>query len=326
MSRTPTTVHSRRDALKWAALAGAAAFLPGRTAMADEPAPASAPQGSGFYRLKVGELACALVSDGSFAMDPAMLLPKAGPEAIEAAARAAFVSAKQVPVQVNAFVIDAPGGAVLVDTGCGDAFGPATGRLAANLARLGIAPEKVRTVVLSHAHGDHSGGLSAFPAAEIAISEAEHAFWTGTAEMPRSLLAADMRKGMTAGIQAALAAVKGRLRIVKPDAEIAPGISLVPASGHTPGHVAVRIASGADTLLYLSDVLHLPALQLVHPDWHVSFDVDPAEAAATRAKILDMAAADRLRLSGSHLPFPSNGHLTKAAGGGYGWVPGVWEW
>jgi hypothetical protein len=75
----------------------------------------------------------------------------------------------------------------------------------------------------------------------------------------------------------------------------------------------------------VTDAAHHVALNLPHPDWHVAFDTDPVQAAKTRRAILDRAAADRVMVSGAHIPFPAVGHV-KAVGRGFEWVPTVWEW
>lgn len=71
--------------------------------------------------------------------------------------------------------------------------------------------------------------------------------------------------------------------------------------------------------------MHFPAVQLRHPDWQIAWDVDPLAAARTRGRILDRAVADRVLVAGSHIPFPSLGHVCKARQG-YEWEPVIWDW
>jgi len=97
----------------------------------------------------------------------------------------------------------------------------------------------------------------------------------------------------------------------------------VPAPGHTPGHMAVRVSSGSDQVLIWGDVVHVAALQFARPDWSIAFDTDQNQAAATRKRVFDMAASDRLLVAGMHLPFPGVGYVTRR-GEAYAFVPQLW--
>jgi hypothetical protein len=61
-----------------------------------------------------------------------------------------------------------------------------------------------------------------------------------------------------------------------------------------------------------------------HPDWQAAFDLDGAAAVATRKRLFDRAAADRMLVTGYHFPFPAYGHLIKTATG-YEHVPVEWQ-
>jgi len=98
------------------------------------------------------------------------------------------------------------------------------------------------------------------------------------------------------------------------------GIIAVAAPGHTVGHTMVRISSAGSELLLWGDIVHNAALQFPEPDRSIVFDHDPAMAIASREKVFDMVASDRLLFAGSHLPFPGLGHAAKASSG-YTYVP-----
>lgn len=330
MSVQTQTNVSRRRALQAVAAGGLLSMFAGaRPAVAalrqDQPLPDADLQGAGFYRTNVGDIELTLISDGGFSMVPGQLFPKVGSADIESAAKSAHISAQQVAGHVNSLLIRTGGDVVLIDAGCGNAFGPAAGKLVRNLARAGVKPADVTHVVITHAHPDHIGGIGAFSSSKVFISEPELKFWRNGAPMPDSLLPDDFRQGMTAGANAAIDSLGDRLAAVAAGAEVAPGVSLIPAFGHTPGHVAVRVASGAEQFIYLTDAVHLPALQWQHPEWHVLFDADPAMAAATRKKILDMVSADGVRVAGAHLPFPAIGFVDRS-GDRFAWVPEIWTW
>ena len=103
-----------------------------------------------------------------------------------------------------------------------------------------------------------------------------------------------------------------------------PASSTLPAPGHTPGHTVFAIHSGDQSLLVLGDTAQHPAVFARHPDWQAAFDIDGDAAVATRKKLFDRAAADRMLVTGYHFPFPACGHLIKTANG-YEHVPVEWQ-
>jgi len=105
---------------------------------------------------------------------------------------------------------------------------------------------------------------------------------------------------------------------------VLPGVKAVALYGHTPGHTGFMISSGGQTLFMWTDVVHLPGLQLAHPEAGLAFDVDGEQGKASRLRALDMAASDRLMVAGIHLDFPTFGHVRRA-GGGYAFEPMVWS-
>jgi glyoxylase-like metal-dependent hydrolase (beta-lactamase superfamily II) len=114
------------------------------------------------------------------------------------------------------------------------------------------------------------------------------------------------------------------VRPFKPGAEVAPGIVSIPAYGHTPGHSAFAIHSGAESLLVMSDTVRNPYLFARHPDWQPIFDMDGPQAVAARRRMLDQAASDRMFVEAYHFPFPACGHIVKTATG-YDLVPVEWQ-
>ena len=87
--------------------------------------------------------------------------------------------------------------------------------------------------------------------------------------------------------------------------EVAPGILAQDTNGHTPGHTAFVVASGSGKVLIQADVTagYAP-LVVANPTWQVGGDMDGTQAEATRRKLYDMLAADRMLVSGYHFPFP----------------------
>ena len=106
--------------------------------------------------------------------------------------------------------------------------------------------------------------------------------------------------------------------------KVVTGITAIDASGHTPGHTAFVIASGNAKMMYVADTTIIPVLFASNPEWKVLFDMDADKAVATRKRILDMASADKIRLSFYHASFPATGYTAKE-GAGYRFVPAQWS-
>ena len=151
------------------------------------------------------------------------------------------------------------GAVTLVDTGFALEAGRRRGREqwftpADALPLLGIAPEAVTTVIITHAHWDHTGNLAQFPDAEIVMSQAEYDFWT-SAVARRRHFALHSETAEIALLTQAHAA--GRLTLTtRESTRLAPGIELVHVGGHTPGELIVSVADEAGTVILASDALH----------------------------------------------------------------------
>jgi glyoxylase-like metal-dependent hydrolase (beta-lactamase superfamily II) len=264
------------------------------------PAGAAAPGGP--YR--VGAFTVTPLRDGLFPLEPSMI-PAAGAQAGQALLKEAGLPAKgPSPEPVNAFLIRRGTRHWLLDAGCGTVFGPGFDRVTTALAAEGLRPDEIETVWLTHLHADHAGGLltpgrlARFPNAELVVQEREAAYWSDAGARASAPAAVSP---MFETAQAVLGAYAGRLRRVSGEAELAPGIRALPLPGHTPGHMGVLVADGSESLLIWGDIIHSRLLQMPHPDWTVIWDTDPAEAVATRRRLLDRAAAEGFRVAGMHL-------------------------
>ena len=324
------TMLHRRSAMALGLAAPAAAILP-TPARAQGTAPA---QGAGFYGFRLGDMSCAVVSDGNVAMEVPVAQVFAGnapPDEVDRLLTQQFLPTNRATLHFNAVFIDTGRNKVLIDSGCAGSFGPTAGKLAANLKAAGVEPGAIDTVIISHAHPDHHGGMLtaegglAFPKARILITETEHAFWTGPADLAKSAAPADMKQGIIDSARQHLAALKDRLELVQPERELVPGLTGLATPGHTPGHLSFLLASGSQQLFITSDVVHQYGTALPHPEWKVGFDTDPDLASETRRKVLERVAADRLPVLAYHFPFPGLGHVGRA-GEGFGWEPVIWSW
>lgn len=286
----------------------------------------------GYYHYAIGDAEVWPISDGAMTMPlPDGLVRNASMAEIKAALRAAFLPEDKFTIHFTPVVIRAGGKTVLIDTGNGaGAFAAskgAVGRFATNLGAAGIDPGAIDLVVISHFHGDHVNGLlgadgtPVFRNAEVLVPEPEWAFWMDDGAMSR----ADGRvKENFANCRRVFATGLNReVRQYAWDDEVAPGLRAVAAPGHTPGHTAFTLTSDGQSLFIQSDITNNPALFATHPGWHLMFDLDAAEAEATRRKVYDMLATERMRVQGFHYPFPANGFIARD-GDGYRVVPAPW--
>jgi glyoxylase-like metal-dependent hydrolase (beta-lactamase superfamily II) len=250
--------------------------------------------------------------------------PTIAPKLLEAS----FLPKDAIPTSVNEWLVNTGDKLVLVDTGTSNLFGPTLGRLAKHLAAAGIEPGAVDAIILTHMHPDHANGLLtpdkkvAFPNASVHVHETELGFWTSAEIAGR---APDDFKPFFEMARNAINpyAEAGKVTTFKDGGEVVPGMAVIAAPGHTVGHSMVRVSSQGRALLLWGDIVHNAALQFPEPDRAISFDTDQAMAIASRKRVFDMVANERLTIAGSHLPFPGIGHVAKAATG-YAYVPIEW--
>jgi glyoxylase-like metal-dependent hydrolase (beta-lactamase superfamily II) len=216
-------------------------------------------------------------------------------------------------------VLESGGGLVLLDTGAGP-LGPRTGQLPEALKAAGISPEQIGMVVLSHAHADHIGGLAEFPRARIVISRQEFDFWKNSGIRDRLGSGSVYRNAMIETVirdwfERYLLPLESRLELVEFGTEVAPGMTILAAPGHTPGHAAILAQEGGEKVLFAADAFTL-AEHIPQPEWTSSFDLDPELLFRTRRRLLDLAAAEECRVIHYHIG--SVGRVVRR-GSGYAW-------
>ena len=175
------------------------------------------------------------------------------------------------------------------------------------MAAAGIDSKDVKTIVISHFHGDHIFGLMAkdnaqmFPDVEIIVPAAEMKWWTQSVDaIPKA------RQGLAQRIQATFPTWKN-VKPIDGEADVAPGIRAIPAHGHTQGHTAHLISSGGRQLLVTADATNIQALFVKNPEWQAAFDHVPDQAVETRKKLFDRAIADKAMVAGYHWGLPNVG-------------------
>lgn len=222
---------------------------------------------------------------------------------------------------VNCFLLRGPDYTALVDCGSQDKMGPTCGRLFENLAAAGVRPDEVDYILLTHAHPDHSCGLTdvatgarLFPNATVIANAKEIGHWFSDAEMEK----ADERKKLRyfSWAREQIGPYRdGRVRTFVDGEEVLPGITAAECAGHTPGHTAYVVNSRGQKMVIWGDLVHIPEIQLRRPDVAMIFDYDPDMAIRTRSELLGRILSEDMLVAGMHIHFPGFGWLLKDGNG-----------
>lgn len=205
-------------------------------------------------------------------------------------------------IHINCYLVRGRGRTILIDAGAGG-FKQWGGKLKANLALAGVHPCDIDSILLTHAHPDHVGGLldasgdMSFPHAELVVHQQEVSFWEDDSHLSR---ASERARGNFLLARKVFEAYREKMRTFT-DNEVLPGISAMPLRGHTAGHSGYRLESEDRSLLVWGDIVHFPQIQIARPDVSIAFDQDPLLSAATRSKLLDVVSSDNLLIAGMHL-------------------------
>jgi len=199
----------------------------------------------------------------------------------------------------NCLLIEIGGRRVLVETGNGDKFSPKLKELYGidhdrsilhALAEIGVEPESIDVVVMTHLHFDHSGGATraagaglapTFPRARHVVQRRElEAALHPHARNRASYLAENLGPLYDAGL---IEAVDGEVEVV-------PGVRVMPTPGHTPGHQSVLIDGGGEKAVFLGDVV--PTAVHVPLPWIMGYDLDVEATLASKQRLYERASAE----------------------------------
>lgn len=285
---------------------------PAPAPVVETPAIAPIPASADVHPFTIGVFQAASLRDGALSTpnDNKTLAVNKTKADVDALLAANSLPTDMLDLSVQPMLVKTTDKVLLFDTGAGKLFGPTMGKLPATLSTAGVDPASVTDIFISHAHGDHVGGLAttdgalAFPNAAIHFSANEWAAMKGNAQMT-----------------SLVTLITPKVVEFQPGADIVPGVKAVDIKGHTPGHSGYLVTSGDQSLLYIGDSAHHSVISVQQPDWTIQFDSDAPTAQASRKQMIADAAASGQRIYAVHFPFPGLGKFTaNAAGDGYVWT------
>ncbi|KQY16765.1 MBL fold metallo-hydrolase [Rhizobium sp. Root73] len=266
-----------------------------------------------FAQIRIGRFTVTALTDGYADMPYDYFPGRSAPE-VEKAANAQFTARPSgVRFLFNQYLVEDGQRRVLIDAGAAGSIGQ-TGQLPQALAALGLKPDQIDAVIVTHMHQDHMGGLvlggkNNYPNAEVYIDRRDVTHWTDPAK----------RNGAPDFLQPSFKMAEDvvrlypRLQAIDGEREISPGISIVDLTGHTPGHIGVRIEDGGKSLIMVSDMI----FPVVHPaatDVFFLFEQDQAAAKAMRDRFFPLAASEGALIAATHMPFPGLGRVAADRG------------
>lgn len=230
---------------------------------------------------------------------------------------AKYVPSGKAPSATMTFLVKLGSDVILIDAGNGND----ASQLLPGLKEVGVTPEQVTLILISHMHGDHIGGLvkdgaKVFPAARILSSKVDYDFWLN----PQHAGLFPERRANFEQAQHIFRIYASASETFAFGSEVSPGIQALDSRGHTPGHTSFLLESDGEKILFWGDLAHAAALQFPRPDLNARYDMNQADAIASRAKFMEQAVTEKLTIAGVHLPFPAVGSVEKAAEGGYRFI------
>jgi glyoxylase-like metal-dependent hydrolase (beta-lactamase superfamily II) len=261
------------------------------------------------WQFKLGDFRCIAIRDGGHLGSSDFLFCNAPEHEVAEALQRHGLEADQLKSSWTCLLVDTGEKTLLVDTGIGSGV-PDGGTLVSQLAQEGYAAENIDLVFLTHGHPDHIGGCTddngqlVFSQARYLMGKIEYGFWTSEENL------STLSEGMARFARKNLPAIQERVQLVEGGEEVLPGIQVIEAFGHTPGHTGLEIQSQGEILLHLADAA-LHELHIEHPEWYAPVDMQPEQMVATRHKLLERAATSSAQVLFYHFDFPGIGYISQ---------------
>ena len=280
-----------------------------------------------FYRFYIGDYEVTVINDGLNPFPPGFLAVNADEDDVTALLQDYHLPTNIVPFPMGTVVVNTGDRKVLLDTGAGTSsfirenMGENTGGLHPTLAMLGVPPEEITDVVLSHYHPDHVGGLQAdgslaFPNAQHHLPQIEWDFLQSDGIVDFLVPFVDFANEQLQPV----VANDGQLAFFGDEDEVVPGIQAVATLGHSIGHHSFIIESSGQQMLLTFDAITHPVFSLRSLDWVSAVDQIPDQTVETRRNLLARIVDEQLPVLAYHFPFPGIGMITRD-GDSYRFIP-----
>jgi glyoxylase-like metal-dependent hydrolase (beta-lactamase superfamily II) len=264
------------------------------------PAIAPFPASDDVHPFTIGDFQAAALRDGGLevANDTKTLAINKSKADVDAVLGANNLPTDKLSLSVQPLIVKTADKVMLFDTGAAGLFGPTLGMLPATMTSAGVDPAGVTDIFISHAHGDHIGGLVTAEGGLVHMSANEWAAMQADTQLTPIVVA-----------------INPRVVAFQPGADLVPGVKAVDIQGHTPGHSGYLVTSGDQSLLYIGDTMHHSVISVQQPDWTIAFDGDAPTAQASRRALIDSSAVSGQRIFAPHFPFPGLGRFTRTGDG-----------
>lgn len=272
-------------------------------------------------KLTVGNVEILALVDAQASVAAEQVFPGVSKEQWSAHCEHLMPDCATLPLTIPSFVVRSQGKTLMIDTGVGAKnrrFMP-NGRLPDAMAEAGVDSGSIDIVMCTHIHIDHVGWhttekqgvlVPTFPNATYVFHKPEYEFFIDPANAASAPWVADCVRPLDGKVE---------IELIDSEHKLTDDLTLLPTPGHTPGHVAISIMSAGEAAVLIGDVAHNPA-QLIETSWSPLFDMNPALAAESRAKLAQRIEDEGLLTIAGHFAHPGFGRLVRVEGR-RSWVP-----
>ncbi|CAA7194943.1 MBL fold metallo-hydrolase [Chryseobacterium potabilaquae] len=274
-------------------------------------------QGQMNYKILFGKFEVTALLDGTISLDVENILYNQEKGEATKLLQQSFIK-NPVEISINAYLIKTGSKIILIDTGAGELFGgKLSGKIVESLKSTGYTPSQITDILLTHIHGDHSGGLTVqgkriFENATIHVNKSELEYWMSEKNKQNADVHAvsNNPKTFQNAINILSPYIKAeKIKTFDSDMEILPGINTILIAGHTPGHTAYFLENGKEKMMFWGDLVHVGSVQFMDPLMEDHFDVSLDKGKKKRFEFYEKAAQEKYLIAANHISFPGFGHL-----------------